>query len=91
MLSVGEGAGREASGVRQARRKAAEAEEAVHRQQGVVAELVAAIEDPALYDGTAEGARRAGALGRELEAARGELDRVLAKWAAAVEAAELLD
>ena len=55
-----------------------------------VAELVAALEDPALYGSGAEGARRAGTLTRELETARRELDAALAKWAALVEEGDRL-
>ncbi|HEX9164924.1 MAG TPA: ABC-F family ATP-binding cassette domain-containing protein [Gemmatimonadales bacterium] len=82
---------RAAATARQARREATAAEAEVHRLEGRIAELVAAIEDPTLYEGTAAGARRAGSLGRELEAARAELDRALARWAAAVEAVEPRD
>jgi ATP-binding cassette subfamily F protein 3 len=80
--------GRDAAASRQARRAVAEAEESAHRIEVRVAELVAALEDPLLYDGTAEGARRAGELGRALEDTRRALDAALAKWAMAVEVAE---
>ena len=81
---------REAAAGRDARRALALAEEAVHRLEARVAELVAAFEDSRLYDGSAEGARQAGLLGRDLESARAELDRAMAEWAALVEDAEPL-
>jgi ATP-binding cassette subfamily F protein 3 len=81
---------KDANAVRQARREAASAEATCHRLEARVAELVAALEDPALYGSGGEGARRAGALNRELEKARRELDSALARWAALVEEGDRL-
>ncbi len=78
---------RERSSSRQARRALAEAESAVERLEAKVAELTATLEDPDLYL-TPDGARRAKALGKDLDRAKAELDAALAKWAEATEAAE---
>ena len=83
-------ANKDASAAREARREAASVEAACHRLEGRVAELVAALEDPALYGSGAEGARRAGTLNRELEVARSALDAALARWAALVEEGDRL-
>ncbi|HEV8357794.1 MAG TPA: ABC-F family ATP-binding cassette domain-containing protein [Gemmatimonadales bacterium] len=58
----------------------------IQQHEDRIAELTAALADPALHDGTAAGARRAGQLDAELRQARGELDAAMARWAAAVEA-----
>ena len=79
---------RDAGAVRQARREAVAAEEAAHRLEVKVTELVAMLEDPGLYATGAEGVRRAGVLSRELEQARRDLDQAMAKWAALVEEAD---
>jgi hypothetical protein len=52
--------------------------------------LDAALADPALYDGAAEGARKAGQLDRELKATRRTLDDAMARWTVAVEALDTL-
>jgi ATP-binding cassette subfamily F protein 3 len=64
-------------------RKAIEAAEArVTECESRVQEIRRRLEDPALY-ATQEGAAEAGALGKELEVARAELDRALEEWEAA--------
>jgi ATP-binding cassette subfamily F protein 3 len=63
-------------------------EEAVYAAEQPVSELEAALADPALYDGSAESARRAGDLTRRLAALRAELDRAIAEWTRAVEVAD---
>ena len=55
-----------------------------------VAELRQVLEDPGLYT-TADGSRRAGELGVELDAERARLDHAFAAWAAATEALETLE
>jgi len=69
---------REALGAAEARVAAAEAR---------VGELRQTLEDPALY-ATPDGARRAGVLGQELEAARREFEVAFAEWEAASAAME---
>jgi ATP-binding cassette subfamily F protein 3 len=72
-------------------REMAEAESAVAVCESRVAALRQELEDPDLYL-TGEGALRAGRIGRELEAARDELERAFARWESAtrrVEEAEL--
>ncbi len=69
----------------QAARKAAQkaagnAERAVHDLERKVAELRKALDDPALYDGSAAKAKQAGKLDKELTAAQRSLDDALAKW-----------
>ena len=67
---------------RSAERAVAAAELEVAECEGRVAALRARFEDPDLYM-TAEGAIRAGSIGRELETAKGELERAFARWEAA--------
>ena len=67
---------------RSAEQAVAAAELEVTEWEERVAALRARLEDPDLYL-TNEGAVRAGAIGRELEAAKAELDRVFARWEAA--------
>jgi ATP-binding cassette, subfamily F, member 3 len=63
-----------------AARKALDAAEArVTECESRVQEIRRRLEDPALY-ATQEGAAEAGALGKELEVARAELDRALEQW-----------
>jgi ATP-binding cassette subfamily F protein 3 len=70
-------------------RKAVEAgEREAQRLEARVAELQRALEDPALYGSGADGARRAGKLKSELEAATRERDAALERWTAAVDALE---
>ena len=72
---------------RSAERAVAEAEALVTSFETRVEEARAALEDPELYL-TADGARRAIALGRELEAARAALDQAFARWERATREAE---
>ncbi len=73
---------------RNARRAADAGEHEVHRLESAIEELESAVADPALYDGSGDGARKAGQLDRELKSLRGELDRALARWNEAVEMLE---
>jgi ATP-binding cassette subfamily F protein 3 len=75
--------------LRRAQRDVADAEAAVATLEAQVAQLVAALEDPALYtrpDGTAT-ARR---LGAQLDALKRDLDAALERWTQATEQAEML-
>jgi ATP-binding cassette subfamily F protein 3 len=65
------------------------AEAEVGRLEAEVARIAGALEDPTRY-ATIEGTRAAGALGREMEQRRQELDAALERWAAASEAADAL-
>jgi ATP-binding cassette subfamily F protein 3 len=86
-----DGAGRDATAARRAARRAlADTEREVQRLERRVAELDAALADPALHDGSPDGARRAGELGRVLREARTDLDTAMAAWLAAQESAESL-
>ena len=76
------------TGSRGARRAAEAREQEAQRLEARVAELQRALEDPALYAGGAEGARRAGALKAELAGAVRDRDAALARWAEAVDALE---
>ena len=76
-------AGEEAE--RGARREAAAREREVHALEARIADLTAALANPALYDGGAEGARRAAGLDRELKEALRGLDQAMARWNEAVE------
>jgi ATP-binding cassette subfamily F protein 3 len=71
---------------RGARREASARERDVHLLEARIAELTESLASPALYDGSADGARRAGGLDRELKAARRALDLAMARWNEAVEA-----
>ncbi|MEP6689345.1 MAG: ABC-F family ATP-binding cassette domain-containing protein [Gemmatimonadales bacterium] len=77
-----------------ARRKAEQAvvetEKAVTEWEARVGTLRAELEDPHLYL-TADGARRAAEVGRDLEAARARLDEAFARWEAATRQAESAD
>jgi ATP-binding cassette subfamily F protein 3 len=66
--------------LRAAKRAAEAAEQAVAEAEARVQELERALADPALYDGTAGGARRAGELTKELDAARRAYDAALEAW-----------
>jgi ATP-binding cassette subfamily F protein 3 len=68
---------------RAAQKAAGNAERAVHDLERKVAELRRALDDPALYDGTAAKAKEAGKLDKELAAAQRSLDDALVKWEAA--------
>jgi ATP-binding cassette subfamily F protein 3 len=69
---------------RGARRELEQVESAVARLEARVAELTAALEDPALYT-SADGTQRAHGLSAELERVRRELDSALERWGALVE------
>ena len=72
---------REGEEVRRTRkRELAQREAEVHRLEGRISELEAALHDPALYASGAEGARQAGRLDGELRLARKDLDAALARW-----------
>jgi ATP-binding cassette, subfamily F, member 3 len=73
---------REQSSDRAARKALDSAEARVTECEARVDAIRRQLEDPALYS-TQEGALEAGRLGKELEAARAELDRALADWEAA--------
>ncbi len=77
----------EESARRSAERAVAAAELEVAEWEGRVAVLRGQLEDPDLYL-TNEGAARAGAIGRELEAAKAQLDRAFARWEAATRRSE---
>ena len=77
----------EESAHRAAERAVAAAELEVAEWEGRVAALRGRLEDPDLYL-TNEGAARAGAIGRELEIAKAELDRVFARWEEATRRSE---
>ncbi|MFI5311178.1 MAG: ABC-F family ATP-binding cassette domain-containing protein [Gemmatimonadales bacterium] len=59
----------------------AQAERAVQELERRASALQAQLDDPALYDGSAENARRAGQLDKELAAVRRSLDDAIARWA----------
>ena len=73
---------------RAARRTRDEAEKAVTDLETRVATIKSELNDPALYDGTAAGARRAGALDKQLTAAQRALDDAIARWAETDQAAK---
>ena len=74
---------------REARRTLERAESEVARLEAEVARLSATLEDPELYT-KADGAKRAAAVGTELERAKRALDRALEEWTTAVEQVEVL-
>jgi ATP-binding cassette subfamily F protein 3 len=73
--------------VRAARRQAEEREAEVHRLEARIEQLAAALGDVTMYDGTADAARRAGQLDRELAECRRALDLAMQRWNEAVESA----
>ncbi|MCU0616936.1 MAG: hypothetical protein MUD17_07645, partial [Gemmatimonadaceae bacterium] len=75
---------------REAVRAMEQAEAAVTRAEAEVGRLARALEDPALYDGSAKGAAEAQRLGAELSAARAVLHEAEHQWAEAAERAEAL-
>lgn len=77
--------------LRKAQREAEAAEGAVEAAEEIVADLEAKLADSSLYDGTADGNRRAEELGRSLEEAKGVLEETMAKWTEAVESLEEFD
>jgi ATP-binding cassette, subfamily F, member 3 len=72
---------------RSAQRAVEQAEERVAACEARVAEIRAQLEDPELY-AAPSGPEQAHTLGKELETARGELERALQEWEAANAAAE---
>jgi ATP-binding cassette subfamily F protein 3 len=75
--------------LRRARREAEEAEATVMRLEAEVAEVVAALEDPALYTRPG-GAAAAHELGAQLEVLKRKLDGALERWSGATERVEAL-
>jgi ATP-binding cassette subfamily F protein 3 len=73
---------------RNARRAAETGEREVHRLEAKIGEYETLVADPALYDGSGDGARRAGQLDQEIKSLRVQLDRALALWTEAVESLE---
>jgi ATP-binding cassette, subfamily F, member 3 len=84
-----DGRRRSAGARRAAEREVVEAEAAVGIWESRVAALRTELEDPHLYV-TAGAAERAATLGREMEEAKAELDRALARWEVATRSAESL-
>ena len=72
--------------LRAARRVAESSEAEVHRLEARIEELELALADPERYDGSADAARRAGELDRELKEQRRALDQALTRWTEAVDA-----
>jgi ATP-binding cassette subfamily F protein 3 len=71
---------------RRARKRAADdAEQAVQRVEARIAEVEGLLEDPELYDGSPEGAKKAAQLDQELARLRASLDQAMAAWAEATE------
>ena len=70
---------------RAAQQAADNAERAVHDLERKVADLRHALDDPALYDGSAAKAKQAGKLDKELAAAQRSLDDALTRWAEAAQ------
>jgi hypothetical protein len=79
----------QASAQRTARRAAEQAEVRVQELEKVVASRGALLADPALY-ATPDGTIRAGALAKELDFAKAELETAYAAWEAATAEAERL-
>ena len=75
--------------VRNAQRRISELEAEIQSLERRVADVTRELEDPGLYV-VPDGAKRASALGRELEDAKRNLDRSLDEWAAATEIADTL-
>ena len=74
------GKDKERESTRDARRKLEAAEALVERLEGEVATLRAQLEDPELYT-TPAGNARAVVLGKDLDVAKGKLDRAIEEWA----------
>ena len=72
---------REDHAARRAGRRALEdAEHAVHELEGRASALRRQLDDPGRYDGSADSARRAGLLDKELAAVQRALDDAIARW-----------
>lgn len=69
---------------RNAKKAAEQAEKEVQSAEQRVAELRRELDDPDLYDGTAEKAKRAGKLDKELAGAQRLLDDAMTRWEAVV-------
>ena len=69
---------------RNAKKAAEQAEKEVQRAEQRVAELRRELDDPDLYDGSADKAKRAGKLDKELAAAQRLLDDAMTRWEAIV-------
>ena len=76
---------RGSGGARDARRAVESSEAEVQQLEARVADLQGQVADPALYNGGADGARRAAKLGAELKRAVSDRDAALARWAEAVD------
>jgi hypothetical protein len=76
--------------LRAAHRAAKTAEGKVEENEARVTRLEADLANGKLYDGTEDGARRAGELARRLDEARAQLDEMMAEWARATDAVEAL-
>jgi ATP-binding cassette subfamily F protein 3 len=74
--------------LRRAQQEVEEAEAAVAKLESVVARVVAALEDPALYT-RPDGAATAHALGAELETLKRDLEAGLERWTRATEQVEM--
>src|SRR5216117_3398987 len=74
--------------LRRAQRELEEAEARVTELESRVAQVVAALEDPALYT-RPEGAAKAHTLGAELETLKRDLDAALERWTQATEQVEM--
>jgi len=62
------------------KRDAAQAERAVHDAERAVEDLKRQLADPSLYTGSADGARRAGELQKQLAASERALDAAMERW-----------
>jgi ATP-binding cassette subfamily F protein 3 len=76
---------------RKLEREVAAAESAVEAEEQAVAAIEAELADSRLYDGSADGNRRAEELGRALEGAKHALNEAMVRWSEAVEALEQFD
>ncbi|HSJ64199.1 MAG TPA: ABC-F family ATP-binding cassette domain-containing protein [Gemmatimonadaceae bacterium] len=76
---------RDGKAAARAKRDAEQREQDVQDAEARVAELEAALADGTLYDGSAEGARRAGGLTTQLAEARAALDAAMERWLASVD------
>jgi ATP-binding cassette, subfamily F, member 3 len=76
--------------LRRAQRAVDEAEQQIAALESQITSISAALEDPQLYT-RATGPGEARTLGRELEAAKGELDAALERWTAAIDEVEALN
>jgi hypothetical protein len=75
---------------RSAQRRVESAEREVTMAEGAVKRLEAELADESLYDGSAEGARQAAVIQRQLDDARRTYDEAVTAWATASEALDAL-